>query len=490
MGATSWVLGRGGARLSVRALMTASVTAVAALALALLAGALWTSRTVSRAMREAEEDVWVLAAAQQVDLTLREFHRLANLCVATGEVEVEAARRTTEEELGGALARLGVVAQGSQEARLAATLTGHVDAYLRARRALEARGLPLDQLLPALRPALERVIASSAAFQDAMRANLDETNAAVHDALRLQAVTVGATAALLVAGLAALGLGVRALVVRPLLELRDTVGRFRRGDEDVRAPACALREPHELAAGVDDMIATIVQQRRRQLEFLAGVAHDLRTPLATLKLQVQAIERQGAPVTPERLRLLDRQLDRLSRMIGDLLDATRIEAGQLELAPADVDLRQVARAVVELYGPTTQTHQVTLSCPDDAVLVRGDALRLEQVVSNLVSNAIKYAPGGGPVEVRVSALEEEAELSVSDHGVGIPPGELEEVFVPFRRREAAAAVAAGAGLGLSIVRRIVAAHGGRVEVESAPGRGSTFRVRLPHLPAPGEGPTA
>lgn len=485
MGANAWVVGRDRGRPRVRALMTASVVGVVGLALALLVGALWTSRTVSRAMRAAEEGIWVLAAAQEVDQGLREFHRLANLWVATGEVEVEAARRAAEDEVSDALARLGAVVQRPDEARRAATLTGRVDTYLNARRTLEARGLLLDQLLPALRPALERAIGSSTSFQEVVRANVDEANAAVHDALHAQAVTVGVTAGLLVVGLAALGLGVSALLVRPLVELRDAVRRFRRGDEDVRAPACALREPHELAAGIDDMIATIGQQRRRQLEFLAGVAHDLRTPLAALKLQVQAIERQAAPVTPERLRLLDRQLDRLARMVGDLLDATRIESGHLELTPADVDLRQVARAVVELYAPTTQTHQVTLSCPEGAVRVRGDGLRLEQVVSNLVSNAIKFAPDGGPVEVSVAARGEEAEVAVSDRGVGIRPEDVDDVFLPFRRR--AAAVAPGAGLGLSIVRRIVAAHGGRVEVESAPGVGSTFRVRLPLLRPPGGG---
>ncbi|MCW8137778.1 MAG: ATP-binding protein [Planctomycetota bacterium] len=135
----------------------------------------------------------------------------------------------------------------------------------------------------------------------------------------------------------------------------------------------------------------------------------------------------------------------------------------------------MARAVVELYAPTTQTHQVTLSCPEGAVRVRGDGLRLEQVVSNLVSNAIKFAPDGGPVEVSVAARGEEAEVAVSDRGVGIRPEDVDDVFLPFRRR--AAAVAPGAGLGLSIVRRIVAAHGGRVG--RAPGR----QVDLPRAPA-------
>ncbi|MCW8137779.1 MAG: hypothetical protein KIT58_02630 [Planctomycetota bacterium] len=173
------------------------------LALALLVGALWTSRTVSRAMRAAEEGIWVLAAAQEVDQGLREFHRLANLWVATGE------SRSRPRGASERWRRAGGSAPSSRGRTRPARgdLTGRVDTYLNARRTLEARGLLLDQLLPALRPALERAIGSSTSFQEVVRANVDEANAAVHDALHAQAVTVGVTAGLLVVGLAALARG-------------------------------------------------------------------------------------------------------------------------------------------------------------------------------------------------------------------------------------------------------------------------------------------
>lgn len=236
-------------------------------------------------------------------------------------------------------------------------------------------------------------------------------------------------------------------------------------------------------------MVAVKDQRRRQLTFLAGIAHDLRNPLATLKLSVQALERDPALITADRLSRLDRQFDRLARMVGDLLDTTRIEAGELELELTELDLREPVRTVAALYAPTLTEHRLSVVVPEVPVPIQGDAQRLEQVASNLLNNAIKYSPGGGPVEVSLQLVDGEAELSVSDRGVGIPPEDVDTIFAPFNRRPATAAAIPGVGLGLSIVRRIVRAHGGRIAVESTPGLGSVFRVRLPLAAArPGASP--
>src|SRR5690606_31960016 len=117
-------------------------------------------------------------------------------------------------------------------------------------------------------------------------------------------------------------------------------------------------------------------------------------------------------------------------------------------------------------------HQITAHLPDERVEIQGDPLRLEQVVSNLLSNAIKFSPGGGPVRIDVTMEGSDVVLSVSDRGVGIPREELPSMFLPFRRRRPD--IAPGAGLGLSVVRHIVAAHGGSIDVQSDPGAGTTF----------------
>lgn len=222
----------------------------------------------------------------------------------------------------------------------------------------------------------------------------------------------------------------------------------------------------------------IARQREDQLAFVAGVAHELRNPLSALSTDVQALGLAPSGQGRDRaLARVGRQVDRLTRMLDDLLDAARIEAGYLELQPEELDLRREVQEVVRFYAPTAPDRDLVVEAPDEPVTVRGDPLRIGQVITNLVSNAIKFSPEGGPVEVSVGLRGDEAVLTVADTGVGIAPEELSEIFTSFRRSRPD--VASGAGLGLSVVRRIVAAHGGTIEVESEPGVGSTFRVRLP-----------
>jgi signal transduction histidine kinase len=135
--------------------------------------------------------------------------------------------------------------------------------------------------------------------------------------------------------------------------------------------------------------------------------------------------------------------------------------------------------VVELYQATGPSHELSLSVPETPVLLRCDGTRIEQVLNNLVSNALKYSPTGTHVEVTVLQQGEEALLSVSDQGIGISTEDQRHLFAPFRRSPDARVSAPGAGLGLSVARRIVEAHGGLIEVDSQPGKGSVFRIRLP-----------
>jgi signal transduction histidine kinase len=166
-------------------------------------------------------------------------------------------------------------------------------------------------------------------------------------------------------------------------------------------------------------------------------------------------------------------------MVGDLLDATRIEAGKLELQLEERDARELAHAVVELYQAAGPSHELKLSLPDTPVLLSCDGARIEQVLNNLVSNAIKYSAEGTRVDVTVLQQGDAVLLSVADQGMGISADEQRHLFAPFRRTHGAREHAPGAGLGLSVARRIVEAHGGRIEVDSHPGRGSVFRVHLP-----------
>ena len=206
------------------------------------------------------------------------------------------------------------------------------------------------------------------------------------------------------------------------------------------------------------------------------------------EMLLKATDLPPEPILRRSLALVDRQIERLARLADDLLDATSIEAGELKLTPRACDLAAVARDVIELYARTSPRHELRLSVPAEPVVVVCDPTRVAQVLENLVTNAIKYSPAGGTVDVTLSAGAEEVVISVADSGLGIEPGMAEAIFEPFRRVSPSKDVVPGVGLGLSICRRIVVAHGGRIDVVSELGQGSRFQVHLPRQAAPREPP--
>jgi signal transduction histidine kinase len=234
------------------------------------------------------------------------------------------------------------------------------------------------------------------------------------------------------------------------------------------------------------MASALAAQRQAQMAFLGAVAHDLRNPLSALQLSV-AVLRVGDPASSPALvrqtvERIERQLTRMERMLGDFLDIARIEAGQLELRVEEHDAGMLVAEVAELFQATSRDHHVEVRLPAHPVPIHCDHLRIEQVITNLISNAIKYSPTGSPIEVGLVPRTDEIELRVTDHGVGISAEDRAHLFEPFRRLRVSAQGVPGMGLGLYAVHKIVEAHGGRITVESAPGAGSTFRVWLPRSP--------
>lgn len=217
--------------------------------------------------------------------------------------------------------------------------------------------------------------------------------------------------------------------------------------------------------------------------FLAAASHELRTPLQAAKGHTHlALKKLGDGEEAAPLRksvtTISRQIDRMAKLVEDLLDVSRLQAGRLELELDEFNLGALARETVERVQGVSAEHQIRLTSPE-TVKLRGDRSRLEQVLTNLLSNAIRYSPRGGPVEVTVEEQGDEVHVSVRDHGVGIP---LEKQAVIFERfGQAHGARYGGLGLGLTISQGIVAQHGGRISVESTgvAGEGSTFHVFLP-----------
>jgi len=233
-------------------------------------------------------------------------------------------------------------------------------------------------------------------------------------------------------------------------------------------------------------------------QFLSIASHELKTPLTSLLGYIGVLQRRLARsgALGERdmraLEVVEAQGQRLNTLIVSLLDLSRLQSGQLSIEPAALDLRDLARQVVEEVAPTLERHTLALRPPEEPVVIQGDALRLEQVVQNLVQNAVKYSPDGGPITLEVRVEGAAAILAVHDAGIGIPADALPQLFQRFyRASNVDGAKISGMGVGLYVVREILALHGGTVEVTSTEGQGSTFTLRFAHDPGtrlPGTAP--
>jgi signal transduction histidine kinase len=221
-------------------------------------------------------------------------------------------------------------------------------------------------------------------------------------------------------------------------------------------------------------------------EFFSIAAHELRTPLTTMLGRIQLLERRmlRAANADERdlraIKTISEQAIRLNRMISALLNVSQIEMGRLQIERVPLSLRDLTRRIVDEHRLALSTHTVAFIAPDNPVEIMGDELRLEQVLQNLLANAVKYSPDGGQITVALTSTGNLARIAVIDRGIGIPARELPRLFRRFYRAEhSEGRRIGGMGIGLYLVKEIVERHGGRIGVESVEGQGSTFTVELP-----------
>lgn len=241
----------------------------------------------------------------------------------------------------------------------------------------------------------------------------------------------------------------------------------------------ALAEAYE-AAAVRERVASLV-------------SHDLRNPLSTIAMQTEMLKalraagRMSESIVDDGLERIERGITKMERLIDELLDVTQLQAGQeLRLDRRDVDLVALARQIVEDHAQSTAAHTIELRTEMPSLIGRWDEVRLERVLDNLMSNAVKYSPGGGRVRVDVRRCRawdtDWALVLVQDEGVGIPADSLPRLFRWFARADNVRPIIPGTGLGLAGVRQIVIQHGGGVSVRSREGEGSVFGVGLPLEP--------
>jgi PAS domain S-box-containing protein len=239
-----------------------------------------------------------------------------------------------------------------------------------------------------------------------------------------------------------------------------------------------------------NIIATLTDiTRYREAEelkstFISVISHELKTPVSLIKGYASTLAREDAPLSPEMVReygrIIEEESNRLNELINNLLDASRIQAGALQLDMAEVNLAVLAGTAVERFRTQAPSHRFELDFPADLPLVRGDEKRIRQVLDNLLSNAIKYSPGGGLIRVGAWRDDHRVVVYVADTGIGIPPEEQRNVFERFYRVESGLRRGTqGVGLGLYLVKALIEAHGGEVWLQSEPGKGTTFFFSLP-----------
>lgn len=232
--------------------------------------------------------------------------------------------------------------------------------------------------------------------------------------------------------------------------------------------------------------AAAEQIQKLRDEFASVIAHDLRNPLQAILLQVDALLRHGegekAVVPTQALHRLRGGGERLSQMVEDLLDASRIEASRLSLDPRPVDVVDAVETLLDRIRPTLGDHRTEVEVESPPRPVLADPTRLDQILTNLVENSAKYSAERSPIRIRICPGATGTKLVVEDEGPGIPREELPKLFDRFYQAKRARQKKTGLGLGLYITKGLVDAHGGRIHVQSSPGHGSRFSVWLPAAP--------
>jgi signal transduction histidine kinase len=379
----------------------------------------------------------------------------------------------------------------------------------------EAGGLVFDSAGPAQRNIVPRIRGGGASevvvdgrvvgevVVGGQRAALDP---AERGFLALVYVSVGVGSLLAVVIALAVGLVITGRVTRPLRSLTGAARRLASGERHEPLPAPPDRELAELATAFNTMAGELERQQLLRRQLVADIAHELRTPLSVLRMQIESLEDGVEQPTPATLRSLGEEVGLLTRLVDDLRLLSLADAGQISLAIDSVDAGAVAERAVTTALPRARRQRIDLRAERGAapLLASADPQRLSQVLGNLIENALRYTPAGGQVIVRAGRMKDQEGrmkeaaanrpfilhpssfilFEVADTGAGIPPDELPHVFERFYRADKARArETGGSGLGLAIVQRLVELQGGRIWVASAVGHGTTFFVALPAAPA-------
>jgi signal transduction histidine kinase len=297
------------------------------------------------------------------------------------------------------------------------------------------------------------------------------------------------TRAILLAGLLTaflatlLGIVLVRQVTAPLRTLARASEQIAGGQLNQRVDIKGEDELGQLGRSFNRMTANLERSEQARRQMLADVSHELRNPLMIVQGGLEAFTDGVMEPSAENLQALHAKTLLLNRLVSDLHELALAEAGELSLEHSPVDLADLLTQAATAVKPQLTEREIalTLQVAKDLPTLTGDAQRIEQVLLNLLSNAVRYTPAGGRITLRAQVRPHEVQIDVSDTGTGIPPEDLPHIFERFYRGDRSRArTSGGAGLGLAIAQALVAAHGGKIWVESQPGQGATFSFTLPY----------
>jgi signal transduction histidine kinase len=286
---------------------------------------------------------------------------------------------------------------------------------------------------------------------------------------------LASAAALLLARLLARGM------TKPLRDMAQAVGKMAQGQYSQRVQTASRDEVGQLTVAFNRMSAQLESVERLRRDLVANVSHELKTPISALRARLENLLDGVESPDPAVLQVMLQQAERLSRLVDQLLDLSRLESGDIPLEPGALELAPLVRRVSSEIEVARGDHLVDVRAdiPADLPPVRADSERIHQVLFNLLDNAVRYTPPGGEVVVLAKRVGSRCEVRVEDTGPGIPPEHLPFLFERFYRVDPARSRGeGGTGIGLAIARSVVEAHGGRIWAESQVGRGSVFAFDL------------
>lgn len=294
-----------------------------------------------------------------------------------------------------------------------------------------------------------------------------------------QALLYGAVGATLLALILALVLS--QTVTRPLRELVRATRAMATGDLRQSVPVRTRDELGELAAAFNQLSADLARATDLRRQMTADIAHELRTPITVLSGYLESMHDGSLQATPERIALLEQEVQTLNRLVSDLRTLSLADAGELSLLMKETSPRELLERTAASFARLAEEKEIVLKVDATDGRVRVDAERMTQVLSNLVSNALRYTPQGGTIALGSERRGEKTILTVRDNGAGIAPQDLPHIFDRFYRADASRSQAEGeSGLGLAIARSLVLAQGGEISVKSELGSGTTIEIELPN----------